>query len=618
MNKNREAKIKLNITYVQSNLSPKEYYPTLFCYLDTSFKRKKHKVMLGQEGDKHSVVVTGNGIPNPDSSLCFSTLSWRDNSLGNNGVGYIKLTDIATNIQDGSFSKVIPLQMYTSNCYVKSVIRVNIDKKDFMVNISPNIGYAIKSITPQYNYNQIIGDFIKYTMSVADGLRETFPGVERMRVPYDYSESGIETTKSIPLPAVAYVQAEVPTTNSYFWVNAFENVMARDNLSIEHWHQLNNTGKARATILTVCYLTQYLDYTADTIDTNTKNAPYSKSKINPREDFSSGLETIGTDCEDDGSSELQCFNAFIGHKFPSTNDYDIYREMQHICRHYIPPLSLDNVRGQQVSDETTKFGAHMNDNFIPVKTFQTWLNNTKEGRQVNQGLSWDPLDDNLNDLPFLVGEGTGMYEPVGYNSPKIKVMRYIYMDAPSLNVYKKPILHKQGEPGQFFVGSLEGYTDYFYRRGSAKTGLGFWYCTKNNNNELSRGVTYDDMMNNRNDRIAIKVQPTPPKQVVDIINEGISRRIPPDDIILTEGKQVKPTNHYLDRLVKSIKNLNRPIGNPHIYAPIYVRPHHLSDSKINAMIQDLTKKDKVWKVDYRLEKITDNTWGFETRIYASI
>ena len=36
------------------------------------------------------------------------------------------------------------------------------------------------------------------------------------------------------------------------------------------------------------------------------------------------------------------------------------------------------------------------------------------------------------------------------------------------------------------------------------------------------------------------------------------------------------------------------------------------------MIRDLTRKDKVWKVDYRLEKITDNTWGFETRIYASI
>ena len=75
-----QIEIKFKVTYVKSNLSPKESHPTLYCYLDANFNRKKHKVLLGQEGDQHEVVVTGVGKPTQTSSLCFATLSWRKNA----------------------------------------------------------------------------------------------------------------------------------------------------------------------------------------------------------------------------------------------------------------------------------------------------------------------------------------------------------------------------------------------------------------------------------------------------------------------------------------------------------------------------------------------------------
>jgi len=624
-----KVEIKFKVTYLQSNLSQKESYPTLFCYLDSNFNRTRHKVLLGDEGNQQEVVVHGTGTPNIKSSLCFSTLSWRKNetnqdSFLNNGTAYITFGEIATKIVDGNYTNDIPLKLYTSNQYVKGVIRIDIKKSDFKVNIQPLLGINIFSNNKHDdNVGKAISQYIESLMNTANKIQDTFHGTSRMRVPYDYSESGIETTKTIPLPAVAYVMAEVPKANTYFWTNAFESIMKRDNLVPEQWHELNNAGKARATMLTVCYLTQYMDYTGDTIDTNVKNsgAVYNPSLVKPREDFSSNLEGVkGSDCEDDGSGILQTFNAYISHPFPLGKEYDIYREMQHICHQYIPPLSLDNVRGQQVSDKTENFGAHMNDNFIPIKTFQKWLNNTKEGRKVNQQLPWDHSNIDLEQTyPFLVGEGTGMYEPHGYENVLLPVMRYVYSDAPSLSPFKKPILHKKGEPGGFFVGSLEGYSDYFYRRANARVGMGFWYCTKNEQTgQLTRGAAYEDMMNERDDKIAIKVQPTPPRQVIEVIEEAISRRMPPDELVLTEGKKFKETNHYLDKIVKEINGLNRPIGSPHLYAPVYIRPHHMNEANTQAIIRDLKAKENVWKFSYTLEKITDEVWGFEARIYANI
>lgn len=606
--------IKFDVTYTKSNVSEYETQPTLFYWLDAHFKgRNRCKLLLGKEGDVHKglIIEYGGGKPTPISSLCFGVYSWRNGNRSANGTGHILLSEIMRDIKnDGVFERELPIKMYTYGGDVKHIITVTVTH--FSVDNGKSLDCRVIN---KEKRTQILENYTNRVMSVAQSLPDTFMGTDRMRVPFDYSDSGFQTTENIPLPAVAFCMTETPRSNTHYWKNALEVVMRRDNLKMDDWHQLNLAGKARAAHLMLGYLIQYADYVGDSIDRNTKYRPYSAKLVEAGEHFSSTIEpATAVDCEDGGNGMLQVRNAFIEHKFDKKEV--ILIEAQNIIAHYVPPLSLDNVRGQQVSDNVEQFGAHMNDNFVLISKFQEWMNNSRESRKIAQAISW-PQQTISEGLPtFVVGEGTGMYEPYGYESPMLPTFRYVYSNAPSLEPFKKPILHKKGEPGSFFVGSLEGYTDFFYRHNLSRVGMGFWYCTIQSDGTLTRGVSYEAMMNDANN-ITIKVQEKPNDAVCDIIDEAISRRIPPDPLILDKDKIFKETNHHLDRICDAINKLQRPKGSKHNYAPVYVRPHLLNDKVVQNIIRDLKKKEHVSEVSYMMEKITNDIWGFEVRIYVN-
>lgn len=311
-----------------------------------------------------------------------------------------------------------------------------------------------------------------------------------------------------------------------------------------------------------------------------------------------------------GSAILQSTNSLIEHRFKQNGPfYKQMAEIQSIMRQYVPPLSLDVVRGAQVSDRVQNYGAHMNDNFIPQQMFKQWMEKTRDGRLISKNMPWESKS--IENLPFLVGEGTGMYEPYGVDNPLLPIMGYVYQ-CKSLEGFKKPITRKPGQTGNFFVGSLVGLTDYFYKRGT-KTPHSFWYTT-----DGKRGASYEDMMNNP-ERVGIKIHPPVSASVMSEMAEKTLRRLPPEPLILSPlAKDAKRHhNSILNHICKSVEQWNRPKGNMYQKVPVYVRSHQLSTEIGNEIISDFKKLGRIWKVDYELEEITDKIFGYKMNVYVN-
>lgn len=615
----KTSRIGVTIQLVENNLSPDEQAPVLDCFLDARWERDVSRIQLNESVQK--VILSGQldrntqNIPNT-AAIGFASWAWRKNEFGHPclmdaGVTHVYMKDIEQGIKRSQHYTVdMPLVMYVAQGLCKSVIRLDFHEDDFQLNVSIDRSISAAAVS---NVGAHMVDYINSTLFEEQKMPDTIPGTERMRVPFDYSESGIQSTNGEPLPAAAYVLSETPKTNTMYWENVHETVMKRDNAD---WNQLNLHGRARATVLMVAYCAQYLDYIADTFDRRNKRlAKHAQTigralKEEPGENFGNSFSTWSGDCEDLATGIAQAKNAFERHTFPKGIQYDKFRDMQAISKSYVNPLSLDAVRGMQVN-QVASVGAHMNDNFIPIDQFVGELQKTREGREILKTL---PVPKNyIKDLPFMIGEGTGMYEPLGFKNPRLGVMKYVYQ-APSLQAFKKPISHERDTVGSFFIGSLVGMTDYFYRLG-AKQPLTFWYCTEQNNGLLTRGALYDDMIQHP-DRVAYRPQAPIPKQVMGLIEEAIKLRVPPRPLTLTEREKHK-TNPHLDFVASAVSKLNRKSGPLHMNAPVYIRPHQINQKAASAMAQDFTRLRNVWKVDYNLERITDEIWGYRMMVYVN-
>ena len=644
----KRTEIGFTLTHVKNELSPNEHKPVIDCFLDARWDREATRVHLK---GTHEVTITGK-LPHSTKALPvtaaigFASFAWRNNDQGNpclldTGVTHIYLKEIEEGLKKGPYERNLKLVMNTAQRFEKGEIKVTFHKERFKPNaqILEHIGANMQHI------GDSMVQFIQGNLLEEQKMRETIPGTERMRMPYDFSESGMQSTGGAPLPSSAYVLAEKPKTNTKYWENVFENVMRRDN---SKWSRLNLEGQARATVLMLAYCAQYLDYVGDTIDRNVRkvengkkcglyhdkrsgNFVYSKNLVEGYENFGDAITTWSGDCEDLATAIAQCKSAFEAHKFPEDAKYDKFRFMQTISRQYVNPLSLDVVHGAQVNQIAT-LGAHMNDNFIPIKQFKDEMSRTTEGRRLLKNVR---IEKTL-DLPFMIGEGTGMYEPLGYDNPMAEAMRYVYQ-CPSLAPFKKPITHKrfgvtkqsvqrvnnaigdeQSTIGSFFVGSLIGMTDYFYLRG-ATSPTSFWYCTQQDGGELTRGATYNDMIFHP-ERVALRPQPDVPRPVMGLVEEAVKLRVPPRPLVLTKSHEEHKTNKHLDRVVQGIKKLNRaPVRTgitPNAFVPVYIRPHQLSTDVANRIITDFTRLEHIYKVDYHLEEITDDIWGYQMKVYV--
>ena len=100
------------------------------------------------------------------------------------------------------------------------------------------------------------------------------------------------------------------------------------------------------------------------------------------------------------------------------------------------------------------------------------------------------------DIPVLVGEGTGKFDPLGDPDKYAQVRGAIY-GLPIMSPFKKDILHAHGEESQFYMGHLLGITDFFFNMG-VNVG-GFVYGTVNSKSRggWTRGAYYTDLVNQK-------------------------------------------------------------------------------------------------------------------------
>jgi hypothetical protein len=103
---------------------------------------------------------------------------------------------------------------------------------------------------------------------------------------------------------------------------------------------------------------------------------------------------------------------------------------------------------------------------------------------------------------------------------------------------------------------------------------------------------------------------------MEITEEAILKRIPPNHLILDQIVEGK-TNSVLTKVSESVSKMKRRQGPLHQNVAIYIRPHQLSTMLGDRMIADFRTLDRVWKVTYDHEQITNDIWGYRMQIYVN-
>jgi hypothetical protein len=600
--------INFSLEWTEDRLSDREVSPQVKCYLDGRFDRDVTIVRLKKIGEVVRGAVSGKSRLDisPDCSICFVLMAWNGNEYGtpcltDKGVDSVSFGEVQTSFtRNRRFEKILTFTMHTVGNLVKGKAKLTITEWNV-----PKLQMSLNESIRQQPLGAV-ASFIETVMSIEQRFPERFRGTENMRVPYDYSEASFQSTGGNPLPALTFALAEIPRSNLTYWQNAFKTVMARDDLKPEDWSRLNKRGKTRVLQMMICYQPQYTDYISDLVDRNIKGRAYQSELVSGCENF--GTNSDSGDCEDVGNQNMTDSEAFSQQEIPVNSVYsEQLKEMQEINRGIVPVLSLDVVRGAQVHDETESYGAHMNVNFIPIGLFEKWVGRTKLGREFLQTINSDNSDN--SDVHFGIGEGTGMCDSMGYDtSPLAKCIQTVY-SLPSLRYFKTPI--QPNVKTGFFVGSLVGVTNYFGRP------IGLWYGTKGPDGTVQRGQTYEEMMKD-SDQVVLIPQPEPSKEVLQVMTEANYKRLPPKPLILSslDPPERRKKHSILENLVKTVDSWHRGPGPRHSRVPVYVRPHQLTQQIGREILADFQRTKEIWKVEYSLEQITDDTWGYRVLVFS--
>ena len=162
--------------------------------------------------------------------------------------------------------------------------------------------------------------------------------------------------------------------------------------------------------------------------------------------------------------------------------------MQEIAGQYIAWMTLDSVTAAAMKAEGQKrvLGAHIKCTFISAYFTKQCVERGVSGMSSKIGanaflkgkpafmadvigaaiesgrnLAFKPFTPWAKDLPVLIGEGTGMFQPYGVTSDPIAQERADVYGLPSLGFAKKTIVHKPLAHSGFFVGSMVGFTNYW-------------------------------------------------------------------------------------------------------------------------------------------------------------
>ena len=617
----KTLQIKGSLQYVECDLSQKESHLGVKLYLSSHFKREPDTILMDETNLKktYPLEITGK-LPRREKSIKHnesigaSSFAVTTNEFGapvyiDVGTFHIPIQSMLDEFnRNGSFEHVIPFVVHPADNFIKGKVKLRIDSID--------LG-GIKFDTSKINAHMVgeeqavhISNYINSTMSMVEHIQETFPAAQNVQAPCEISESGLEFTEKVPIPFVGYALYETPQSNAGFWENTFEVICKRDGIPTGSFKKMDSIHKARTLVSMASYVSQYLDYISDTIDKNVRNRPYNPSLKQGFENM--GSFSWGGDCEDTGKDIIMLYSSFMEHNIEQSKYKNEFSELKRIGKYYIPLMSLDVVHGAKVADQTEQIGAHLNTMFVPAHYFKEMLEKHPEGKKLSQKTQWPDLSQ-YKDLPVLVGEGTGKFDPLG-GPDDIHKERVAIYSLSSMAPFKKDIMHGIGEESNFYIGHLMGITDYFFKQGLDVGGFLYGNINSKAPGGWTRGVYYTDLVN-RKDHLALIPHPRVPPTVMETMNDVASMRTPPNKLILDENAPVAITNPLLDRITQTYP-VRGSISNDIAQVPVYIRPHQISSKLVDRMIGELRNVSNLRGVTYELEPITNTIHGYRVLFHV--
>lgn len=644
----QKISVKFRLDHYKCELAPDfiETAPRIEAYLSSEIKCLPVEIKLdpNHEDDKsYDVTIEGEvSLREPipiTSKLVFSSYFVTANENGapclvDGGTAYVPLVRIL-NHSNRVFTQELGLKMHTVNNYEKGRFRFTCSAKDVDLGRAemdtPKIG--VKAVGKKAD--SLMAEYLESVMKKEMAMGASIEGTHNVRCPFYYGQAGMSEATRTPVPAAGYCMFKVPESNVHFWRNNLETVLAREDKTIADMRAMTgNEGlkqKARIWAEMMVLETQYLDYIGDKIDKNKRFTPDGKIGANAEEmmrmykpslrtgceNFGDALFCLSGDCEDLACAIMQTCASF---RQADLKGHPELSELQEIGLQYVPVMSLDAVHAAAVGDDmSNKVGAHMNVNLLPAHYVKKCLQRSAPDGQSMQHLPFRQETSWSKHLPVLIAEGTGMFEPFGFNDTLQDERSYVYGGASSIRAFKKPIVHPIGAPSRFFVGSLLGFTDYWFELGANVGGL--WYTYRNSSGIPDRGVKFTDLERKR-DSVCLLTHPEIPQPVMERMREAVALRMPPRPLLLSEKvveKYHPKKNKELDFLVETVHNTRsnpnaRPTQDP---VSFYVRDYQLNSSIMSNLQGEFVELKDIVKIEYDLESVTNEVYGYRVHVYAN-
>ncbi len=184
---------------------------------------------------------------------------------------------------------------------------------------------------------------------------------------------------------------------------------------------------------------------------------------------------------------------------------------------------------------------------------------------------------------------------------------------------KKPLVHAPGAASPFFVGSMVGFTSYWFEQGANVGGMWLGY-TAPGASVMQRGVHFADLAT-ASERISIVAHPALSPQCKANVERSLRIRIPPKDLILTPtGMAAHSTKcDGLEEVKRFMEDRGRvipPSGS--MAAPFYVRNHQLTPDTVRAMKTEIQGCGSIVGLSYELEPVTDWMSIYRTNVYVTL
>lgn len=644
----RKVSYRLKLECLENKLAPApvEWGLEIHSWLTNHFDRRR--VSARVDTNKEPVYVNVEGelpferrgkIP-ATAAICFAATAYHRTPQGIPckvlvGTSHIMLAELE-NTPAGSFKKDVHLTMHTTqDQYEKAVVRVACDTK--------RIGAELKFMPLQINANQAGNDMDAYLNDLYHQemhLGNTIPGTNNIRCFLNMSEEGSQLTGS-PVPALAFLQGEIPDSNALFWHNAIGNVLDREGVTHEQFlKKLGKNEQARIVFQLIDYPITIMPYISDEVDRRRRRTGSGKTlqdigvlmreesgrKVGFEQFMGQVIAIMCGDCEDLAKGITTIARAWKKFQENPTKQNEfkllgpqnqaVASKISDILEQYVIQMSLCVVHGAKADDDDTMpKGAHMADFGFPVHYYKKSLESTPEGKLLASQLPWPKVID--TEYETMIGEGTGMLDPRGYRDAKAHVRAYLH-GAPTFAALKHPMVMEHGAPSPFFLGALQGWTSYFNDRGVNEGVGGFWYV--DNNKGGTRGSLYVDFTNERKN-VGLKPMPTVPEGVQELMNEANAFSMPSSPLVLSERELKIRGNHLLDQLREGVAKLGRPTppAKSNCNIDIYIAPHQLSSQLVKGLLEDVQGKlDRVHSITYKREAVTDEYHGYRMTVAVKV